>query len=145
MTRLNPYEPSSHFPVKSVQEKRRRYVTLATTVVSITAIAKWFVPAVIGTGAIYTLGTWIEEWLIAFFLGIFFALSDAKSSKWQPLLFFLVAYLLHFPVFANDRFVLLIVAVGIVTTVFMYLGVMFGMLLRFIGKSIVSWQRSLNG
>ncbi|MFO0941284.1 MAG: hypothetical protein U0930_10995 [Pirellulales bacterium] len=89
-------------------------VTIPVT--GVFAIAKWTLPVILGTGPIFSLGSWIEEWILVILLGAFIGAARNRPTILEPSTYFLVGYVLTLPLYGRDKFVLLILAFGIATT-----------------------------
>lgn len=106
------------------------YSMLIYCTVAITAIVKWCLPAVLGTGEIMTLGTWVEELVVVTILGFVCGLSKSHSIVYQPFVYYLVGYILPFPLIIRDKLFIVVYCFGVLACFAMYFGLFVGLVGR---------------
>lgn len=127
----HPYRPPNS--TDSLKSSRRSSevsiwssVSFFALIAAVAGVLKWWVPPLLGTGNAYTLGIWLEEWTLV--AGIGAAAGFASGLKCWPIaiVYFSVGYILHFPIYASDKFSFLVVAVGMASTFVLCLGICIG-------------------
>lgn len=132
----DPPKPSDEF-ITSQSRSRSDFSTLISCTVAVSAILKWLLPAVLGTGAAMTLGTWVEEFVLVTVLGFACGLTKSRAVVYQPYLYFFVGYILPLPLIVRDQFFLLAYIIGIIASFFMYVGIGVGLA----GRAIFDRQK----
>lgn len=69
----------------------------------------------------FTLGSWVEEWILVILLGAVLSACQFHSAVYYALLYFVFGYALMYPVYCGDKFSLVVLGFGLISSFLLYI------------------------